>query len=129
MYDTRRRFEHWDNAVTQGSLAARNMLGEHEPFVHIPYFFSDVFDLSYEYWGETSRADHYVVRGNLLSGSFSVWWLSGDRLVAAFVMDRPEEERQVAQDWIENGHSLSADQLSDDKLPLQAAEIVVTASD
>jgi 3-phenylpropionate/trans-cinnamate dioxygenase ferredoxin reductase subunit len=127
MYETRRRFEHWDNAVAQGRLAARNMLGERQPFVHIPYFFSDVFDLSYEYWGETSQANHYVLRGNFLSGSFSVWWLSGDRLVAAFVMDRPDEERQAAQEWIENGRSLSGDELSNERLPLKAAEILETA--
>jgi len=97
VFETRRRFEHWGNAVAQGRLAARNMLGERQPFVHPPYFFSDVFDLSYEYWGETNPADHYVVRGNPLSGSFSVWWLNGDRLVAAFVMDRPDEECQAAE--------------------------------
>jgi hypothetical protein len=89
---------------------------------------SDVFDLSYEYWGETSRADHYVVRSNLLSGNFCVWWLSGYLLVAAFVMDRPDDDRHAAQKWKENGQGFSSDQLTDDNIPMQAAEIMATAS-
>jgi hypothetical protein len=35
-------------------------------------------------------------RRNLVSGRFSAWWLRAGRLVAAFVMNRPEEERELA---------------------------------
>ena len=45
LYGKRRRVEHWDNAVSQGQHCARTLLGERAPFVHVPYFFSDVFDL------------------------------------------------------------------------------------
>src|SRR5207248_9081380 len=51
LFDTRRRVEHWDNAVSQGRHCAHVLMGERKPFVHVPYFFSDVFDLSYEFWG------------------------------------------------------------------------------
>jgi NAD(P)H-nitrite reductase large subunit len=46
------RVEHWDNAVEQGRVAMRNMMGKLQPFIHVPYFFSDAFDLSYEFWGD-----------------------------------------------------------------------------
>src|SRR5215471_2817266 len=72
---------------------ARALAGERAPFRHVPYFFSDVFDLSYEFWGDAADADEIVERGDLASTSFSVWWLKGQRLVAAFAMSRPEEER------------------------------------
>jgi len=71
LFDTYRRLEHWDNAVEQGRHAARRFLGEREPFVHVPYFFSDVFDLSYEFWGDGAGADRVVYRGEVSSGSFS----------------------------------------------------------
>jgi 3-phenylpropionate/trans-cinnamate dioxygenase ferredoxin reductase component len=103
-----RRVEHWDNAVSQGRHCARALLGERAPFRHVPYFFSDVFDLSYEFWGDTAGADEAVERGDPSSTSFSVWWLKRQRLVAAFVMNRPDEEREAAPRWIESGQPLSA---------------------
>ena len=61
LFDKRRRAEHWDNAVSQGQHCARALLGERTPFIHVPYFFSDFFDLSYEFWGDPSGAVSGVV--------------------------------------------------------------------
>src|SRR5439155_17159688 len=72
LFDKRRRVEHWDNAVSQGQHCARVLMGERAPFRHVPYFFSDIFDLSYEYWGDASDADEVVHRGDLPGTSFSV---------------------------------------------------------
>ncbi len=49
---TRRRVEHEDNANTMGALAGRNMAGASETYEHLPYFYSDLFDLGYEAVGE-----------------------------------------------------------------------------
>lgn len=46
------RVEHEDNANTMGRLAGRNMAGEHELYHHLPSFYSDLFELSYEAVGE-----------------------------------------------------------------------------
>jgi 3-phenylpropionate/trans-cinnamate dioxygenase ferredoxin reductase component len=48
----RRRVEHEDNANTMGTVAGRNMAGEAEKYDHLPYFYSDLFDLGYEAVGE-----------------------------------------------------------------------------
>lgn len=100
LFDKRRRVEHWDNAVEQGKHVARVLIGERTPFVHVPYFFSDVFGLSYEFWGDTEGADQVTYRGDVDSGQFSVWWTQTGRLVAAFVLQRPDEEREWAMQWI-----------------------------
>jgi len=92
----RRRVEHWDNAVKQGQYLARRLSGRPERFENIPYFFSDIFDLSYEFWGDTSGAERTEYRGDVNSTSFSAWWLKGNRAVAAFVMNRPDAERDAA---------------------------------
>ena len=102
LFDKRRRVEHWDNAVSQGQHCARALTGERAAFVHVPFFFSDVFDLSYEYWGDAEGADEVVERGDLSSTSYSVWWLKANRVVAAFAMNRPDEERNAAPKWIES---------------------------
>ena len=48
----RMRIEHWDHAVNQGKHAGRNMAGGHDPYTHMPYFFSDLFEFGYEAVGE-----------------------------------------------------------------------------
>jgi 3-phenylpropionate/trans-cinnamate dioxygenase ferredoxin reductase component len=101
LFGKRRRVEHWDNAVTQGQHCAKTLMGERSVYRHVPYFFSDVFDLSYEFWGDASEADETITRGEMGEKSFSVWWLRGEELVAAFVMNRPDDERTVAPQWIE----------------------------
>ncbi len=48
----RRRVEHEDNATTMGRLAGRAMAGEPAPYEHLPFFYSDMFDLGYEAVGD-----------------------------------------------------------------------------
>ena len=50
--EKRMRVEHEDNANTMGKFAGRNMAGEAAPYHHLPFFYSDLFDLSYEAVGE-----------------------------------------------------------------------------
>jgi NADPH-dependent 2,4-dienoyl-CoA reductase/sulfur reductase-like enzyme len=108
LFGKHRRAEHWDNAVSQGQHCARMLSGERTPFIHVPYFFSDVFDLSYEFWGDSSGTDEVVERGDLSSPSFSVWWLRQGKLAAAFAMNRPDEEREAAPRLIQSREALSA---------------------
>lgn len=49
----RMRVEHEDNALTMGLMAGRNMAGENESYHHLPFFYSDLFDVGYEAVGET----------------------------------------------------------------------------
>ena len=112
LFDKHRRAEHWDNAVSQGQHCARALLGERTPFIHVPYFFSDVFDLSYEFWGDPSDAEEIIEHGDLSTSSFSVWWLRQGRLAAAFLMNRPEEERAAAPRLIQSKELTSATTLA-----------------
>jgi NADPH-dependent 2,4-dienoyl-CoA reductase/sulfur reductase-like enzyme len=52
VFGQRRRVEHEDNATTMGRLAGRAMAGEPAPYEHLPFFYSDMFDLGYEAVGE-----------------------------------------------------------------------------
>ena len=46
------RVEHEDNANTMGAAAGRNMAGAARPYTHLPFFYSDLFDLGYEAVGD-----------------------------------------------------------------------------
>ncbi|MGE5123509.1 MAG: NAD(P)/FAD-dependent oxidoreductase, partial [Acidobacteriaceae bacterium] len=48
----RLRIEHEDNANMMGKQAGRNMAGAREPYHHLPYFYSDLFELGYEAVGD-----------------------------------------------------------------------------
>jgi 3-phenylpropionate/trans-cinnamate dioxygenase ferredoxin reductase subunit len=51
--ETHLRVEHEDNANSMGRLVGRNMAGKSEPYHHLPFFYSDLFDLGYEAVGQT----------------------------------------------------------------------------
>ncbi len=48
----RLRVEHEDNANAMGRVAGRVMAGERDVYDHLPFFYSDLFDLGYEAVGE-----------------------------------------------------------------------------
>jgi 3-phenylpropionate/trans-cinnamate dioxygenase ferredoxin reductase subunit len=49
---SRMRVEHEDNAKAMGRTAGRNLAGATEKYEHLPFFYSDLFDLGYEAVGE-----------------------------------------------------------------------------
>jgi 3-phenylpropionate/trans-cinnamate dioxygenase ferredoxin reductase subunit len=55
---TTMRIEHEDHANTHGRLVGANMAGADTPYDHLPFFYSDLFDLGYEAVGVVdSRLD------------------------------------------------------------------------
>jgi 3-phenylpropionate/trans-cinnamate dioxygenase ferredoxin reductase component len=50
--DKRIRVEHEDNAITMGEIAGKNMAGNTIPYHHLPFFYSDLFELGYEAVGD-----------------------------------------------------------------------------
>lgn len=54
------RVEHEDNALTMGEIAGKNMAGERTPYHHLPFFYSDLFDLGYEAVGELDARSETV---------------------------------------------------------------------
>lgn len=112
IFDKTRVVEHWEHAFEQGQHAARVMTGTREPYIFIPFFFSDVFDYSYEYFGDQETADTAINRGDIEKGDFSTWWVDGNRVVAAFIMaSRPEVEGKSARRWIKNKTNIDKDKI------------------
>jgi len=94
----RLRVEHWDVAKNQGQRAGRNMAGKEEPYTTLPYFFSDIFDLSFEVWGNLASWQRTVLRGDVNEGSFAFYYFDADgRLTGVLASERPDEERKPMQ--------------------------------
>ncbi len=81
-YGERVRVEHWANALEQGPVAARNMLGRELAYERLPYFFSDQYDVGMEYTGYARMWDRVVFRGDPTAREFIAFWLDADRVVA-----------------------------------------------
>jgi 3-phenylpropionate/trans-cinnamate dioxygenase ferredoxin reductase subunit len=97
-HDGHVRIEHWDVAEQQGKTAALNMLGREQPHDTIPYFFSDLADWSsMEYVGPAYEWSEEIVRGSIDDGEFTVYYLDGDRLVAALSVGRGDDLEQARE--------------------------------
>jgi 3-phenylpropionate/trans-cinnamate dioxygenase ferredoxin reductase subunit len=92
-FDKRLRVEHWDVARQQGLRAGRNMAGEGKPYTALPYFFSDLFDLSFEAWGDLTAWDQTVLRGSL-GGAFTLFYFSQGTMVGTLAVGPTDEARK-----------------------------------
>jgi 3-phenylpropionate/trans-cinnamate dioxygenase ferredoxin reductase subunit len=85
------RPEHWQNAQNHAMAVARNMVGADAPFSEVPWFWSDQFSVNLQMAGLPHDVDDVVVRGVPEDGRFSLLYLSGSRVVAAFAMDNARD--------------------------------------
>jgi NADPH-dependent 2,4-dienoyl-CoA reductase/sulfur reductase-like enzyme len=99
-FGERLRVEHWDVARRQGRRAGRNMAGEGERYTALPYFYSDLFDLSFEVWGNLTSWEQTVFRGSLEEGSLGIYYFDEGRMVGVLSMGRPSGERSPMQDLV-----------------------------
>jgi 3-phenylpropionate/trans-cinnamate dioxygenase ferredoxin reductase subunit len=77
--DTTMRVEHEDNAKSQGRLAGINMAGAEETYDHLPFFYSDLFDLGYEAVGELDPRRQTVAEWDEPNLKGFVYYLDGER--------------------------------------------------
>ena len=122
---TRYRAEHWDNAVKQGRIAAWNMLGERQSWRTVSYFFSDVFDLTFNVAGSTEESEERILRGTIKDKSFSVLYLGNERLRGAFLLDQSFVEAKAAGALIANRSDISTSkrELTNSRFPLSRAAV------
>ncbi len=75
-----RRVEHEDNANRMGFEAGRQMAGADGAYRHLPFFYSDLFDLGYEAVGALDPREEVVARWDEPFRRGMVYYLSGGRV-------------------------------------------------
>jgi 3-phenylpropionate/trans-cinnamate dioxygenase ferredoxin reductase subunit len=83
LFETRIRVEHFQTSQRLGFAVGRTMAGAATPYTEAPWFWSDQYDLNLQYVGAGLPWDETVVRGKLGKPPFTVFYLSGGRLIAA----------------------------------------------
>jgi 3-phenylpropionate/trans-cinnamate dioxygenase ferredoxin reductase subunit len=88
--DGRALVEHFEVAAGHGRVAAQNMLGGSTVYDDVPYFWSDLGDwATIEYVGIGTGGA--VLRGSLDEGSFTAFYVDGDRVVGAATVGRGDD--------------------------------------
>ncbi len=100
VFDRRRHIEHWDNAVKQGRLAARNMIGQRLRYDEVSYFYCDIGDVSFSMLGAPDEGREQIARGSLEERSVALFYLRDDVPRALFSIRRPTEETRNVEGLI-----------------------------
>jgi 3-phenylpropionate/trans-cinnamate dioxygenase ferredoxin reductase subunit len=108
--DRRVRVEHWDNAVNQGGHAGKNMAGANEPFVYMPYFFSDLFEFGYEAVGDVNSRLSVFADWQEENKTGVLYYLDGDR-VKGVMMCNVWDKVEAARDLIREKRTVKAEEL------------------
>jgi 3-phenylpropionate/trans-cinnamate dioxygenase ferredoxin reductase subunit len=113
------RVEHWQNAVRQGQVAARSLLGAGDA-VHddVPWFWSDQYDCNIQYAGFAEPWDRLVVRGSLEERRFIAFQLRETRIVAAVAFNQGRDLRR-ATPLIRAGVAVDPERLADPGVDLR----------
>ena len=98
----RRRIEHWVVAQRQGQTAARNILGQDEPFRDVPFFWTHQFDVSVAYVGHAPDWDDTEVDGDPRSDA-AIRYLRDGRLRALATVGRADLSMETAAEMEESG--------------------------
>ncbi len=80
------RVEHEDNALTMGREAGRSMAGAQVRYEHLPFFYSDLFDLGYEAVGRLDAHFETVVDWKTPHREGVVYYLDGQDRVRGVLL-------------------------------------------
>ncbi|MER5435884.1 FAD-dependent oxidoreductase [Streptomyces sp. NPDC002588] len=112
------RHEHWEAAQHDGEAAAHGIVGRPAPEPGATWFWSDRHGSRLEAVGTMADAERIVLRGAPDDGSFTVFGLRGDTLVAAAAVDRAREIK-AARRLIDRGVTVDPVQLGDENADLR----------
>ena len=115
------RVEHWQNAIKQGTAAARNMRGKHVAYDEVPWFWSDQYEANLQYAGFHVSWEHLIVRERLDAGGFLACYINDGRIDAVVGLNRGKDVRRVMP-LIKARHRVRLEQLADESIDLRSLQ-------
>lgn len=121
-YGRRIQLESVDNALEQARVAAAGMVGRRVRHAHVPWFWSDQYDLKLQIVGLSDGFDEMVVRGDPDKPGFSVWYLRNAEVLCMETVNNPLAFMQAGR-WIGAHAKVDAHILHDAERELDDAVI------
>ena len=118
VFERQMRVEHWQNAVKQGAVAARNMLGRSVAYDDVHWFWSDQYKANLQYAGFHTTWQQLVVRGRLDSASYLACYVNDGRIDAVVGLNRAKDVRRVMP-LIKARRAVDLEQLQDESVDLR----------
>jgi 3-phenylpropionate/trans-cinnamate dioxygenase ferredoxin reductase subunit len=117
LLNRRLRLESVPNAMDQARTSAANMLDGDKSYAAIPWFWSDQYELKLQMVGFSADGNREVLRGDMASNQFAVFYLNDSTVVAADAVNSPKEFMLCKQLV---GKSVDAEVLSDPTADLKS---------
>ncbi len=108
----RLRIEHEDHANSSGMRAGRNMAGEVAEYDHLPFFYSDFFDLGYEAVGELDPEEMETVEDWVEPYRRGVVYYLSDSRVRGVLLWNLRGRLRDARALVRDGRPVSEDELA-----------------
>lgn len=111
--------EHWENAWSQGASIAKNIINKESSEYNVyPYFWTDQYDQSFEYLGNTRSWDKTFLRGSLQDGKFAVSYVDADNHPLAILFVNKFENRNDVESILNKKEALDPKRFADLSIPL-----------
>jgi len=94
------RVEHEDHALTHGKTVGANMAGAEQRYDHLPFFYSDLFDLGYEAVGELDSRLDTIERWDEPNRKGVVAYVDDERRPRGFLLWNTWDKVDPARDLI-----------------------------
>jgi 3-phenylpropionate/trans-cinnamate dioxygenase ferredoxin reductase subunit len=106
------RVEHEDHANSHGRAVGANMAGAGKPYDHLPFFYSDLFDLGYEAVGDLDSRQPTLERWAEPNRKGVVAYVDGDRRPRGFLLWNTWDTVDAARELIRAGEPIDEDALA-----------------
>ena len=109
---TEMRVEHEDHAKSHGRRVGANMAGATEAYDHLPFFYSDLFDLGYEAVGQLDSRLDTLTDGDGLTEPGTIYYLDRDRRPQGILLWNLFGQIDAARELIRAGAPIARGALS-----------------
>lgn len=106
------RLESVQNAIDQAEHAAKVIAGSNDPYVPLPWFWSDQFDMKLQIAGLSQGYDQTVVRPGTHDGGQSVWYFENGNFIAVDAIN-DAKAYMSGKKILELGKTITPDQATD----------------